>query len=218
MPRIGISCISHVQLPWGRLPGNGHVFPEILVFIYKSVVVKNSSTPKGKRPDLGNICLLHPSFIIRRYRWGSWAMNMPPFFLSTSGTLDCNNNPCASLLCTDAWNSCTSPGCSLCKLQLIFPFLDPQLFRHWTPHHRFWGLPYNSPRDRARLRAPSIAPHSWLPGRKSLPWGCCPGGSRWRCSCGWSLWTRCQRNPRRGQLGCFLDIIVLVFSKQNMFL
>ena len=25
---IGISCISQVQLPWGRLPGIGQVFPE----------------------------------------------------------------------------------------------------------------------------------------------------------------------------------------------
>ena len=31
VPRIGISCISQVQVPWGRLPGNGQVFPEILV-------------------------------------------------------------------------------------------------------------------------------------------------------------------------------------------
>ena len=34
VPWMGISCISHVQLPWGRLPGNGHVFPEIKVLIY----------------------------------------------------------------------------------------------------------------------------------------------------------------------------------------
>ena len=31
MPRIGISCISQVQLPWGRLPGYGQVLPEIMV-------------------------------------------------------------------------------------------------------------------------------------------------------------------------------------------
>ena len=36
VPWIGISCISQVQLPWGRLPGNGQVFPENLLSAHVS--------------------------------------------------------------------------------------------------------------------------------------------------------------------------------------
>ena len=46
VPWIGISCISQVQLPWGRLPGNGHVLPEIGTAIFKSVVVSIIHTSK----------------------------------------------------------------------------------------------------------------------------------------------------------------------------
>ena len=31
VPWMGISCVSQVQFPWGRLPGNGQVFPEKLL-------------------------------------------------------------------------------------------------------------------------------------------------------------------------------------------
>ena len=61
--------------------------------------------------------------IIRRYQWGSWAIYMPPFSLSTWGSLDCNSNPDALLLCT-GWY--TKPSRSLKESPLIFPFHDPQ--------------------------------------------------------------------------------------------
>ena len=137
------------------------------------------------------------SFRIRRYQWGSWAMHMQLFFLSTWDSLDCNNNPYASLLCTGDRSWYTIQGRSLSKLQLIFPFLDPQLFRRWTQDHRFWGHQCNSRRDKARLQVQSIALHSWLPGRRSPPQRCCLGGSRWCCSCGRRMWMRCQRNRLR---------------------
>ena len=35
VPSMGISCISQVQEPWGSLPGNGHLWPEILGAIFK---------------------------------------------------------------------------------------------------------------------------------------------------------------------------------------
>ena len=134
------------------------------------------------------------------------------------GSSDCNSSPYASLLCTGACHWCTILGYSQNKWPLIFPFLDPQLFRHWTRDHRFWGHQCTLPRDRARLRGLSIAPHSWLPGRKSPPQRCCLGGSRWCCSCGWSMWKRCQRSPQRGRLWCFLDIIVWYFQNKTCFL
>ena len=142
------------------------------------------------------------------YPWDSWAKNTLPFSPSTSGILDCNSNPCRFLLCTGAWHLCTSQG--RCQKGWLWSlhFLLPLHFRLWIGDHRFWGHRCTLPRDRARLRAPSIAPHSWLPGRKSLPRGCCAGGSRWRCSCGWRRWTHCQRNPPRRWLWCFLEIIV----------
>ena len=35
VPWMGISCISQVQVPWGSLPGNGHLWPAILAAILK---------------------------------------------------------------------------------------------------------------------------------------------------------------------------------------
>ena len=41
MPWMGISCISQVQEPWGKLPGKGQVFPEI--FFVSSQLLRRSS-------------------------------------------------------------------------------------------------------------------------------------------------------------------------------
>ena len=151
---------------------------------------------------------LHTPFIVRCYQWGSWARHMHLFFLSTWGSFDCNNNQGSLLLCTHHW--CTMQEHSETVWQLILRFLDPHKFRYWTADYKFWGRPYNSPRDRARLRAPSIAPHSWLPSRMLPPRGCCPDGSRWRCSCGWRRWRRCQRNQLGRWLWCFIDTKVKI--------
>ena len=83
-------------------------------------------------------------------------------------------------------------------------------FHFWS--YRCWGHPYTLPRGRARPLSMSIVPHSWLPGRKSPPQGCCPGGSRWRCSCVLRTWRHCRRNPLRE---CFLDISVSRFGSSS---
>ena len=143
VPWIGISCISQVQLPWDRLPGNGHVLPEMLPLISNSFCV----------------------FFVQ-YQWDSWAKHMLLFFLSTWGILDCNSNPCASSLCTDAWHWCTSPGQSQNRWLLTdFLFVHP-LHSQRRPH-TFWGRLYNCQRDKARLHVLSIALRSWPLGHKS---------------------------------------------------
>ena len=145
-------------------------------------------------------------------------MSMLLFFRSISGILDCNSNPCAFLLCTGAWRLCTNQGRCPNKWRSTPHFVHPPHFRFWTQDHTFWGHQCTLPRDRARPRAPSIAPHSWLPGRKSPPQRCCPGGSRWPCSFDWKMWRHRQRNPQRGQSLCFLDIIVWYFQNKTGFL
>ena len=81
---MGMSCISQVQLPCGRLPGNGQVLPEIGGAIFRSILN-----------------------IIIHYRWGIRAKHMPLSSLSTLGSLGCNSNLYTSLLCTDACYWCT---------------------------------------------------------------------------------------------------------------
>ena len=179
---MGMSCISQVQLPCGRLPGNGQVLPEFGSTVFE--------------------CILN---IVIHYRWDDRAKHTQLSFLSASGSLGCNSNLYTSLPCTDACYSCTISDHFQTKWKLTFPFPDPRHNR--SRSYRFPGLPYNSRMDRARPREPSIDRHSLLPGRKSPPQRCCPGGSRWRCSCGWRTWRRCQRNPPRRCLWRFLEII-----------
>ena len=180
---MGMSCISQVQLPCGRLPGNGQVLPEIGDALFKSIFD-----------------------IVVHYRWDNQAMHMQLFFLSTSCSLGCNSNPYASSLCTHHW--CTNANHSLTKLQLILYFVHPRCLHFWTWSHRFQGSPYNPRMDKVRHQELSMLQHSLLPGRKSPPQRCCSGGSRWRCSCFSSWWRRRQRNPLRRRLRCFLGIIV----------
>ena len=181
---MGMSCISQVQLPCGRLPGNGQVLPEIGGAIFRSILN-----------------------IIIHYRWGIRAKHMPLSSLSTLGSLGCNSNLYTSLLCTDACYWCTISDYFPTRWKLTFSCLDPRHGR--SQSHRFRGLPYNSRMDKARPREPSIVRHSCFPGRKSPPLMCwCRGGSRWRFSSGWQKWRCCQRSPLRRWLQCFLGIIV----------
>ena len=121
------------------------------------------------------------------------------FFHSTWGSLDCSNIQGVAALCTHHW--CTNSDHFLIKWLLTVPVHPCSLF------HRCLGHPYNSPRDKARPREPSIGRRSLLLARKSPPQRCCPGGSRWCCLSGLSRWRRCQRNPLRRWLRCFLGII-----------
>ena len=146
---IGMSCISQVQLPCGRLPGNGQVLPEIGTAIFKSF--------------LDIVIQIH-------YQWDNWAMHMPLSFLSTSCSLGCNSNLYTSLLCTDACYWCTISDYFLTKWRLTSPFPDRR--RGWSQSHRFWGRPYNSRMDKARPRELSIGRHSLHLARKSPPQKC----------------------------------------------
>ena len=50
---MGISCISQVQLPWGSLPGNGHLWPAISAAILKGHL---DSFKWSWRRGAGEIC------------------------------------------------------------------------------------------------------------------------------------------------------------------
>ena len=83
---MGMSCISQVQLPCGRLPGNGQVLPKIMSIVFK--------------------CILD---IVIPYRWDNRnrAHHTRLFFRSTSNSLGWNSKLHTSLLSTSAWYWCT---------------------------------------------------------------------------------------------------------------
>ena len=146
---MGMSCISQVQLPCGRLPGNGQVLPGIGGAVLKS---------------------FHDIVIQIHYRRDNWAMCIHLFFLSISGSLDYNNSRGAPLLCTH--HRCTISDHFLIKWRLILSFVDPRHCHCWSRSHRFWGRPYNSRMDKVKPREPSIVRHSLHLGRKSPPQKC----------------------------------------------
>ena len=83
VPWIGISWVSQVQLPWGKLPGSGQVFPEYLLSFVENIT--------------------------KHYLWGSWTTNI--FFcdfysclcrLGDNSRLHCSRH--CTCLCT-IWSS-----------------------------------------------------------------------------------------------------------------
>ena len=173
---MGISCISQVQEPWGSLPGNGHLWPENLAAIFKSICwgkFRRVLRPLIHWGKLGRIICWQKPWRVGtakgNYQWDSWAMNTLSFSPSTPDSLDCNSNPDMFLLCTGVWYWCTMTDHSLKGWQLTLP-CPHSCF--WTQDNRFLGRWCTPRRDRGRPREPSIDRHSLLPARKSPPQRC----------------------------------------------
>ena len=158
VPRIGISCISQVQLPWGRLPGSGQVFPEHKV--YKSILVQERVQ---KRLDF--------------YLWGSLSTNR---LLSYSL---CRLGGSSSLY--SARQGTLNAGTIWKHWRVLLLLHNLVLLQSgWFPAQRFpaqrfpaqrisHSLRYSFPRDKVRLPRLSSFLHSWLLVRRWPARLCC---------------------------------------------